>query len=113
MNETQSLKLLKFRIDGLHLFVGDSGQIKNVADFQIGKAVKVKQFVEIDTALRLFHFCNFPTACKVMKELHFLMESIQVEIQDIIDEFTAWTILRCSMALHPRLGGNSILRSLG
>jgi hypothetical protein len=113
LNEMQSLQRLKFRIDELHLFVGDSGKIKNVADFQFGKPVKVKQFVNIETALCLFNFCNFPSACKNMKEVHFLMESIQVEIQDMIDEFTAWKILCCSMALHPRLGGNSVLRSLG
>jgi hypothetical protein len=44
---------------------------------------------------------------------HLLRRVLPVHMRNIINEFTAWRLLPCAMALHPRVGDASALGALG
>ncbi len=119
LSEIQPLRRLKSRIDEMYVFFegGDSDIIKNTSEFRKDSQGRIFDadgpVIKIKALLLFIDRCNFPTACILMARLHCIMESIEAEIQDMIDEFSAWKIFLCSMALHPRLGERSIMRSLG
>jgi hypothetical protein len=51
--------------------------------------------------------------CVEMTSAVMIMESIECEIEDMLDGIRAWKILQCAMALHRRVGAESWLGSLG
>jgi hypothetical protein len=111
------LKRIRSRIDDIHFYFEDDNTIKNIGDLQInlfGKVCKNQAYmVQMDKLLTCLHLVNLPHVCIYMIKLSKLIESIEDEIQDMINEFSTWKVLHCSLALHPRLGEHSILRLLG
>jgi hypothetical protein len=51
--------------------------------------------------------------CRDMMSAICIIESFENELRDILDEVRAWKALQCALALHRRLGRNSLLGSVG
>ncbi len=111
------LERIRSRIDDIHFFFEDDNTIKNIGDLEknlFGIVCKNQAYmVQMDRLLTCLHLVNLPHVCIYMIKLSKLIESIEDEIQDMINEFSTWKVLHCSLALHPRLGEHSILRLLG
>ena len=58
-------------------------------------------------------FTRDPAFCRIMMSTTCIVQSIENEVRDILDEIRAWKALQCALALHRRLGGASLLGSVG
>ena len=111
------LKRLKYRIDSLYSYFGRRGRMFYVANVQnhsdSDDSRKVKTFFDSELVLFNLGTMDFKLLGRLMIDLSFIMQSIEEEIRDMMDEFSAWRILVCAMALHPRMGRESPLMLLG
>lgn len=113
------LERLKARMDSLCIYI-QGETIKYVTTLHAknqekGSEVNTlkKEMLHIPQFLKWMLKAQVHAICVAMIRLSYMLESIEAELQDMIDEFNAWKFILCAMALHPRVGKGSFLGAVG